>query len=278
MGLNEMKPLSRFGASAMLLVLMSCSSSPLVIPESEGLVIQAYVYAGEDLTDIRITSTVPIDADTNAGPPVNDALVSVRRRNTTYNLVSSPGDSGYYQYLGSDFAANPGDTVYLSVAHEIVVATSSTVVPTPPVSVKLSSETLLVQDFSSGNFQVFRDDTSNIMVSWANTARDLHYVVVDNMEENPESIYGDTDRSFKNRLLVSQPTDAEFYRIRPIEITHIGRHRIRVYRVNQEYADLYIGRQQDSRDLNEPPSNIENALGVFSAFASDSVFFTAERW
>jgi hypothetical protein len=273
-----MKLLSRFSASAVLLALVSCSSSPLVIPESEGLVIQAYVYAGEDLSDIRITSTMPIDADTNAGPPVNDAFVRISLRGTTYDLVPSSGDSGYYHYAGSDFAATPGDTAYLSVTHEIVIATSRTVVPAPPVSVKLSSETLLVQDFSSLNFQGFRDDTSNIMVSWANTARDLHYVVVDNLEENPESIYGDTDRSFKNRLLVSQPTDAEFYRIRPMEITHFGRHRIRVYRVNQEYADLYIGRQQDSRDLNEPPSNIENALGVFSAFASDSVFFTAERW
>ncbi len=46
---------------------------------------------------------------------------------------------------------------------------------------------------------------------------------------------------------------------------------VRVYKVNQEYANLYRSREQDSRSLNEPLTNVQNGLGVFSAFASDSV-------
>jgi len=52
-----------------------------------------------------------------------------------------------------------------------------------------------------------------------------------------------------------------------------GRHRVILYRVNEEYANLYENRNQDSRDLNEPPSNIEGALGVFSAFNSVAAEF-----
>ena len=48
---------------------------------------------------------------------------------------------------------------------------------------------------------------------------------------------------------------------------------MKLYRVNEEYADLYEGLNQDSRDLNEPPSNVRGALGVFSAFSADSAFF-----
>ncbi len=48
---------------------------------------------------------------------------------------------------------------------------------------------------------------------------------------------------------------------------------VKVYQINQEYADLYENREQDSRGLNEPPSNIKNALGVFSAFNSQEAFF-----
>jgi len=36
-------------------------------------------------------------------------------------------------------------------------------------------------------------------------------------------------------------------------------------------------RNQDSRDLNEPPSNVQNALGVFSAFNSQEAFFEVVR-
>jgi hypothetical protein len=58
-------------------------------------------------------------------------------------------------------------------------------------------------------------------------------------------------------------------------IIHYGRHQVKLYRINQEYADLYMSRQQDSRDLNEPLTNIQNGLGVFSAFNSEIVYFDA---
>jgi hypothetical protein len=50
-----------------------------------------------------------------------------------------------------------------------------------------------------------------------------------------------------------------------------------VYRINQEYADLYRTRQQDSRDLNEPLSNVVNGLGVFSAFNGVSSMLVVRR-
>ena len=37
-----------------------------------------------------------------------------------------------------------------------------------------------------------------------------------------------------------------------------------MYRVNEEYAGLYENQTQDSRDLNEPPSNIEGGLGCLA--------------
>ena len=41
--------------------------------------------------------------------------------------------------------------------------------------------------------------------------------------------------------------------------------------------ELFKNLEQDSRDLNEPPSNIVNAIGIFTAFALDSVFFEVNR-
>ncbi|MBK6457995.1 MAG: hypothetical protein IPF87_18230 [Gemmatimonadetes bacterium] len=56
-------------------------------------------------------------------------------------------------------------------------------------------------------------------------------------------------------------------------LTYYGRYTVRVWRVNEEYAQLYATLQQDSRDLNEPISNVRGGLGVFSAFAADSTSF-----
>ena len=96
---------------------------------------------------------------------------------------------------------------------------------------------------------------------------------IDNLELNPE-ILPTTEifSSFAARI-VSQPTAADSSVVRILTLTHYGQHRLKLYRVNAEYADLYEGLEQDSRDLNEPPSNIHGALGVFSAFSADSAFF-----
>ncbi|MFC2076767.1 hypothetical protein ACFLT7_06770 [candidate division KSB1 bacterium] len=111
------------------------------------------------------------------------------------------------------------------------------------------------------------------MVSWDNPTGELFFVTVENVEDDPlpvESRF--KGMSFRFR---STPTTNDTFLVNRGQITHLGQHLARVYRINQEYADLYISRQQDSRDLNEPLSNIENGLGVFSAFNSDSLFFNA---
>jgi hypothetical protein len=73
---------------------------------------------------------------------------------------------------------------------------------------------------------------------------------------------------------VSEPTAADSAFVSQLTLKYFGLHKLLLHRVNQEYADLYAGLVQDSRDLNEPPSNIVNGLGVFSAFSADSAFFT----
>lgn len=65
---------------------------------------------------------------------------------------------------------------------------------------------------------------------------------------------------------ISEPTIDNFFVVRLLLLETLGLHQAEVYRVNAECAQLYENRTQDSRDLNEPPSNIRNGLGVFSAF------------
>ena len=113
-----------------------------------------------------------------------------------------------------------------------------------------------------------------LIVHWINPERDLFFVVVDNLEIDPVQIPA-PEFIGRARRFVSAPTPADSTTISQLSLTHLGEHRIRLYHVNQEYADLYEGRVQDSRDLNEPPSNIRGGLGVFSAFTSSEGTFTA---
>ena len=50
-----------------------------------------------------------------------------------------------------------------------------------------------------------------------------------------------------------------------------------LYKINDDYVRLFESEVQDGTELNEPPSNIVNAFGIFTAFASDTISFQIVR-
>ncbi len=252
-------------------MLLSCTEESPFIPDNEMVVVQAYLYADEAVRDIRLTSTLPIDADTSKAPPINDADVTLIKDGKRYLLSASPGDSGYYHYEGDDLTVNSGDLFKIEVNYKDEVITAETTVPDAPQGMVLSDTVLSIPDY-------YRpiEMTEEITLTWSNDDAQLYYVVVENIDENPEEILTFMP-SRGGKRMISLPTNRDYYTINFRTVSYRGRHRIRLYRINQEYADLYLSRQQDSRDLNEPLTNIRNGLGIFSAFNSDSLFFTVTR-
>jgi len=189
-------------------------------------------------------------------------------------LEASAGDSGYY--YNDSIQVNAGDVFNIEIEYNDEIITGETVVPEAPENVTVSGNTielpaeLTMWDLRSGEYDYLELD-----VKWTNDNDDLFYIVLDNVETNPTVI--DIGLPPFPRRFISQPVNRDTYPVRLPMLTHYGGHRVIVYRINQEYADLYQSRNQDSRDLNEPLTNIENGLGVFSAFNSDSVFFDVSQ-
>ncbi len=261
---------------ATFIIIAGCSQNSPLGPSNEQIVVRGYIYANEPITDILITSTLPLGSEETKSPPVNDANVALVKNGNTYSLTPSAGDSGYYHYEGDDLSASPGDVFEIRVEHNGSVTTATTTVPAPPEDVSISSDKMIIPT-SGFSFGSPDDSTGFVIIHWKEDASSLFYVVVENIEENPEEIsrfggFGGNDRI--GRRFVFPPTNNNEFRIQRFSLSYYGQHIAKIYRVNQEYADLYQSRTQDSRDLNEPLTNIENGLGVFSAFASKMVKFT----
>ncbi|MCY4645433.1 MAG: hypothetical protein OXE73_00900 [Gammaproteobacteria bacterium] len=237
-------------------------------------VVQAFLFAGEPVTEVTVTGVLPIDADSTAtAAPIADARIAITRDGARFDLVPTEGEPGRYHYPGSDLLVEVGDVFGLEASHGDRTATAETVVPVPPHGLSLSATVMAPPEFGvrGGGFQPGADE--GLVARWENSASALHYVVVDNIEAEPapfaESPFGG---GFARRF-VQRPTAGDSALVSARSLSYFGRHRVRLYRVNEEYADLYEGLNQDSRDLNEPPSNVRGALGVFSAFSADSAFF-----
>ncbi len=277
-----MRPMKPYIAWALTVVgalaVQACTDSDPVGPDGDILVVRAFLFAGEPVADIRITTTVPLVSEDTTGVPVSDATVWLERDDVRFDLIATPGEAGAYHYPGSDLVVASGDVFELGISRGAESISAITEVPAPPVGFTVSSDVMDVVDLTAGfggrggrggglNF-------GGLVARWINPERDLFFVAVDNLETDPVQIPA-PEFIGRARRFVSLPTPADSATVSQLSLTHLGEHRIRLYRVNQEYADLYEGRVQDSRDLNEPPSNIVGGLGVFSAFAASEEIFTA---
>ena len=244
--------------------------------------VEAFLYSGEPVNDIRLTYTIPLGSTDTVGPPINDAEVVLRRDGTAYALVPS-GSAGFYHYPGADLQVSVGDQFRIEVTHSGQTVSGETAVPSPPSGVQISDDVLSVPEIGRGTGGGGGGGGGGLQgagldVSWDNPDDLLHFVAIESLDETAEPILPEFVR---NRLggfrFVTVPTEDDIYTISFLTLEFLGPHRARVYRVNEEYADLYLGRIQDSRDLNEPSSNIVGGLGVFSAFSSDLVLFEVVR-
>ena len=263
------------GAGACML---GCADTGTEIEDdARQVVIEAFLFAGEPMTDFRITETVPLGEDPALAPTVDDAVVRLVRGEDSWTLsrLETPGS---YGYPGDDLVVRQGDRFRIEVEAFGRTATGETVVPEPPLGVELDKDSLQVPVIGPGVVQSGALQALQVTVTWENPAAQLHFVDVLGLDPDAEPILpnfvGERVGRFRIR---SQPTAEAFHTVRLPQLEHLGPHRAIVYRVNQEYADLYDNRLQDSRDLNEPPSNIKGGLGVFSAFNSDAREFWLVR-
>lgn len=272
--------------------LISCEDEAVYTPD-ERFVLQAYLYANEQVWDVSIKNAVPLTVADSVGEPINDAQITLFKNDVAYTLVSS-SDTGTYHYPGNDLTVETGDVFSIKALVADKEATGETTVPESPSGVGITFESITLPEVKVdavtgrpefGVMQTLRVliDEVQLDVVWDNPNGLLHFVVIENAEDNQETIMPDFGGKFGmsggrgsfRRIL--PPTRESSHEINFTEIQYWGKYVVKVYRVNQEYANLYENLEQDSRDLNEPPTNIKNGLGIFSAFNSQNVYFEVKK-
>ena len=254
-----------------IIISFGCEENISTEIDKDIVVVQGFIYADQPVTDISITEVLPLGSEDTLAPPITNAEVFISKGNDKFLLISDEEHEGFYFYPGNDLLISSGDELSLEVNINDEKILSETTVPPKPTNLELNSDILLIPEFVIG----FPPDLEyySIILTWDNFDNSYYYVIIENIEDDAEPIEVGSGK-FVSRF-VSKPSISNEYRVSFRTVTHFGKHLMVLYRVNQEYVDLYESRNQDSRNLNEPLTNIENGLGVFSAFASDSVYFYA---
>ena len=252
----------------------ACSEVTSFVPANSDLfVVQAYLYVGQPVTQVQVTGVLSIDAgEGEIPPPISGAEVTMIRNDVRYALAETPETPGTYHDPTGTIAVAPGDHFRLEVEVGGRMATSETVAPQPPVGLELGSDFLEAVDISLGGPRSALAQNS-LVVRWDNSTGSLHFVAVESVDTQAQVLPSAELFDVLGARFFTAPTAEDSSFVSQAQLRYYGRHKLLLHRVNQEYADLYEGLVQDSRDLNEPPSNIAGGLGIFTAFSTDSAFF-----
>jgi hypothetical protein len=264
-----------FLIAILMLAMMGCKDNPS-IPEERQLVLQAYLYADRPVTEITVMQSRPVSSGDASNELISNASVVLQKGGVNYTLMPST-TAGKYFYAGNDLHVSSGDQFAIAVSANGMSASASTVVPEKPSGLASNLATMtFTYDTSTtrlGDIRIRVMSTDSMVVSWSNADERPHYVMIESIDTARQLLRPDSlafgERSFR---FVTEPTTTASYRVNPSAIQYTGKHKIVLYRVNQEYVNLYTSRQQDSRSLNEPVTNVKNGMGIFTAFASDSLF------
>jgi len=267
------------GLLTSVLFTISCEDDLAPVPDADIIVVRAYIYAGQPVKDVILMSTLALDDESEVAVPIDSAEVILSRGSEQFTLVpdysydTTETDTTFgltYYYPGDDLIVAKGDTFKLQVNYMEQQLTAEAVVPAKPDSFSSTVDTLWVPKFNR-NIDYVRwifADSNIVHLNWDNPEDQYHYLLMDNVETDPEQLERNLPPRF--RRFISQPFVDSTYTMLASTITHLGRHNIVLFHVQTDYVLLYQSSGQDSRDLNEPYSNINGGLGMFTAFNSDT--------
>jgi hypothetical protein len=269
----------RFMYYLTVISVFSCTKSELSHNSDDLIVLEGYLYQGSPVDSIHLTKAVAFDSGDTIYPPVNDATVYIEWKNNKYGIENI--NNGFYKYPGNDLDIKVGEKYNISILYKGKETTSSTVVPAVPQEITISGTTLYVDTtFSFTRPGSSEEESGDLIITWDNPNNDYFFAVIENTDPNASDIefatggfpgggFGGSGGPPQGGMFRfrSSPFKGNKYTVNSRSLEKYGKHAIKIYHVNQEYADLYENREQDSRNLTEPITNVKGGLGIFTAFS-----------
>ncbi|MDX2415303.1 MAG: DUF4249 family protein [Bacteroidales bacterium] len=246
-----------------VLVLISCTKLNLQVADPDKAVIEGYLVPGENI-EIKITKQLDFVNSDTVVTPIEDLVVNFA--NTDQEVILEYNETEKV-YQTSEITIEPGLVYNIDFGYKDYTVSSSSYVPTKPVGFSASASSLTMEDSFRGYMSF-----EQVELSWDNPDNEYFMVVVENIEANPESLV-DTSNFRPPRFFRNTPIQSNIYNMRAQNFSYFGTHYLILVKLNPEYAELYEGNGSNSLNLETPPGNIENGLGIFTGINTDTLMF-----
>ncbi len=248
--------------------------------DSRTAVVEGFLFAGQALDSLKITQAFSYAREDTNLISLDGLNVIINDGRTEY-LLNSIGN-GFYE--NKDFFPQSGLSYFLSFEHNGRSINAETYIPEKrTASISQTSVKIEKIDFSNGFPVGGFTQLDPIEITWENPEGDYYYVVIENLEDDPEFVNDrlaefDANGDVRRFLQITEPEITDFHLINPRrELIQYGTYQIIVFSVNPEYAALYQSSGTSSVTLTQPASNIKNGLGIFTGVNSDTLYLEVTK-
>ena len=268
----------------LLLFIYFLFSCDVEIPIRDNFVIEAFLFQGEEVDDIKVKETKLWNSEDSIDTYINNASVKLYGNGNEYLLDYNSSFDSYV--LGEKIEILSGEKYGIEITVKERTATAETIVPSKPLGLKMSENKIVVPPLvispALPNILANLFENARTNVIWNNPNDEQHYLTIQYIGADEDPIFNDkipgvVGEFFSNFSLQSAPTSGNKYNVICMSLKNYGKYKVSLYKINKDYVSLFESEVQDGTELNEPPSNIINAFGIFTAFASDTTSFEIVR-
>jgi len=261
-------------AFLLVLILISSCEKEEISEFTDTPIIESYLKPG-DYFNLKVSRQISFSSDvTYSSEDIDHLIIHVTVDNNTHTL--QPIGDG--QYIDSSLIVSEHASYDLSFQFNSKNVNAYTYVPSKPVDEAQSATTIYIEK---------RDSTFGppsgismpepVNITWHNSDHSYYLIVVENIEINLEPIRDFGGNAPPSNFFRKKPTNLSSEEIRPMEFQYYGMHRIIIYHVLPDYANLYDQNNTSSQNLSNPSTSITNGYGIFTGLNSDTLMISVKK-
>jgi hypothetical protein len=270
MMMSKRIPGSLFAAAVLFLV--SCETEWMEETPLSGIpVVEAYLLPGSTL---QVTVTVPLpysDDTTLVQESVTGLEITLTKGSVSY-VLEELNSAGVYYYPGDYLLIESGYEYSISFEFNDRIITAATTIPSKPEDFTISSDTLELEQIEVDEFNPGFSD--RVEMSWTNADDFNYYVQVEFLDSVKNLVNLNFDTTDLPAAISSRPSITDEYKLNPMQLYYYGSYRIILFKVNEDYADLYAVSDRSSISLTNPITHIEGGYGIFTGLNADTLLLT----
>lgn len=267
-----MKSIRTFIISILAISLLeACDQTSIEEIETKTAVIEGYLFAGQTLDSLKISQSFSYSQSESEIVFLEGLDVTLSDGNSQYILTSL--GNGIYQ--NTDVLLETEKSYNLEFTWEGKLVSADTYIPGKREAI-LSVPEIEVPKIEIGESNTILREIDPVEITWENNEGDYYYVLVKNLEDDPEYV---NESSAVNGggfrpVFISEPKITDLHEINVFrDLIQYGTYEVIVSRVNPEYAALYESSGSSTISLEEvTTTNIKNGLGIFTGVSSDTLY------